>query len=120
MKNVAYLLIFLLINSCTPSYYYGYVYDYDKKIPLDGVKIYDGHNKKQSTTNKRGYFELIKTKNSSSILIFEKEHYQNDTIPSISIQNGELMKERFKGEKIYLFSAKSTFRDSILKANNFR
>lgn len=120
MKRITYLFVFLLINSCTPSVYYGYVYDYDKKIPLEGVSIYDKHNKKLSKTDKRGYFELPQTKNSSSILIFEKERYKNDTIPSISIQSGEFMKERFKGERIYLFSVKSIFRDSILKTNNFR
>ncbi|NTE03480.1 carboxypeptidase-like regulatory domain-containing protein [Agrobacterium tumefaciens] len=118
MKASIYILMYVLcICSCSKSNYYGYVYDFDKKEPLEGVKVYDMYNKKAGKTDEKGYFQLHRTKNSSSILIFQKEHYRSDTIRSINIQSGELMEEKFKGEKIYLFKANSAFRDSILKAN---
>ena len=117
MKVTIYLFIYFFICSCSNSNYYGYVYDFDTKKPLEGVKVSDSNNKERIVTDKKGYFVIKRSKNSSSTLIFLKEHYHNDTIPSVSIQSGELMEERFKGEIIYLFNEKSRFKDSIINSN---
>ena len=118
MKNIVLLFLFLL-NGCAKPYS-GFVYDYDKKTPISGVSINDYLNGKKVVTNSDGYFLLKKDGKMSSILIFSLDGYVTDTIKSIQIHNGEEMEEKFKGEIIYLFNEKSTFRDSIYKINNIK
>jgi hypothetical protein len=102
MKVFIYLFFYFFITSCNNSKYYGNVYDFYKKVPLEDVKVYDKCNKKVIITDKKGYFEIDYTKNCSGILVFQKENYSSDTISSISIQSGESMREIFKGDTIYL------------------
>ena len=118
MKIFIDLCIYLLVSSCSNLKYYGYVYDFEIKKPLENVKVYDVHDKKMCTTNKEGYFEINYLKNHSSILVFQKQYYKSDTIPSISILSGELSVEKFKGEVIYLFNENSRFKDSIINLNS--
>lgn len=102
MRKFICLFILLLTLSCNNSKYYGYVYNFEKRKPLEGVKVYDMCNKKVITTDKKGYFEIDQTKNCSGTLVFQKTNYISDTIRSISIQSGESMIEVFKGDTIYL------------------
>ncbi|MET4083695.1 hypothetical protein ABIB40_003667 [Pedobacter sp. UYP30] len=120
MKAIVCVFFYLCICSCNKAGYYGYVYDFDKKAPIDSVIVYDRYSGKKALTNQKGYFKIGKIPNVSATLIFSKENYQNDTVRSIKIQSGEMMEEKFKGEKIYLFSLKSAFKDSILKANTIK
>ncbi|OXG04112.1 hypothetical protein BC749_102786 [Flavobacterium araucananum] len=102
MINFKYFIIFFFFISCNNSRYYGYVYNFEKRKPLEGVKVYDMCNKKVITTDKKGYFEIDHAKNCSGTLVFQKTYYNSDTIRSISIQSGESMIEVFKGDTIYL------------------
>ncbi|UTN02714.1 carboxypeptidase-like regulatory domain-containing protein [Flavobacterium bizetiae] len=102
MRKFVYLFIFLLTISCNNSKYYGYVYNFEKRKPLEGVKVYDVCNKRVIITDKDGYFEIDQTKNCSGTLVFQKTKFHSDTIRSISIQSGEFMREVFKGDTIYL------------------
>lgn len=52
MKNFIYLSISLSIYSCSKSNYKGYVYEFDKEIPLENVTVYDSVNKRKVFTNK--------------------------------------------------------------------
>lgn len=104
--------MFCLFGSCISRNNYGYVYDADSQKPLSNVLVNDFLNGKKTKTDETGFFELPKGMISSK-LIFLKKNYTVDTINSIEIQNGEFMKEKFKGEKVYLFNIKSNFRDSI-------
>jgi hypothetical protein len=102
MRKFICLLIYFFISSCNNSKYYGYVYNFEKRKPLEEVKVYDICNKKVITTDRKGYFEIDQTKNCSGTLVFQKTNYNSDTIRSISIQSGESMIEVFKGDTIYL------------------
>ncbi|KPH13088.1 hypothetical protein [Chryseobacterium sp. ERMR1:04] len=102
MKNFIYLFISLSIYSCSESNYKGYVYEFDNEIPLENVTVYDSINKIKVFTNKNGYFEIKKNDKKVKELIFIKEACIKRKIKTISIQNGELMREYFKGDTIYL------------------
>jgi hypothetical protein len=117
LKNKFFFSTLLLsLFGCMKSYN-GYVYDYDKKKPIEGVIVNDYINNVKTITDSKGYFSLKGNSQISSVIIFKKNGYIEDTIESIQIHNGESMEERFKGEKIYLFEIKSKFRDSIKKLN---
>lgn len=112
-----YCILILSLLGCGKSYC-GYIYDYDKKLALEGVNVNDYLNNTQTITDSKGYFFSKDNSSISSIIIFSKNGYVEDTIRSIQIHSGESMERKFKGEKIYLFSNKSTFRDSIVKLNS--
>lgn len=103
MKKLLSLFIIWSFLSCSESIYYGYVYDGISKQPLSNVKVMDLKYGFKSVTNKEGYYQIEKVKNSSSKLIFERDLYYTDTINSIQIQNGEKQTEIFKGGSIFLF-----------------
>lgn len=97
------LLSALFFLSCNNKNYYGYVYDADNNSAIVNVEVYDALNNVKVFTDKSGCFSLKKNNNISSELIFFKHGYRKRKIKSISIQNGEMQKENFTGEKIYLF-----------------
>jgi hypothetical protein len=119
MKQIILLFISICLLSCGKSYY-GYVYDHDSKVPLKGVIVDDYLNNIKTKTNSEGFFKLEQSDKISSELVFTIDGYVQDTIESIQIHGGESMEQKFKGEKIYLFSTKSIFRDSISKLNNLK
>ena len=116
MKKYILVLLFLTF-SCSKNGYYGYVYDIDTKKPVENVFVNDYLNKNTTITNAEGYFNLRKTGDFSSIIIFTKDNYQIDTIKSIEIANGEKQIQQFRGETIFLSSKNSRFKDSIMKLN---
>lgn len=67
---------------------------------------------------KMDILNLKKNQNISSVLIFSKKLYYSDTIPTVQIQNGEIQRELFNGDTIYLL--KKEARDSIYKINNLK
>ena len=114
MRNlIVCLTICLTIYSCKLSKYYGYVYDFDKEIPLEKVMVYDSLNGMKTFTDKKGYFEIEKGSKTTRALIFTKEDYCEKIISTISIQSGEFMEEKFKGEKIFLSHKTTCITDSL-------
>lgn len=107
-------MLFIIITSCSNKNYYGYVYDFDQEAPIEGVLITDSLSNIKTKTNSEGYFELRKEKLSSDYLIFSKKNYHSAKIRTISIQNGETMKESFKGEKIFIIQKNSKTKNSRL------
>lgn len=102
MKKYIYLFVCLSVYSCNESNYYGYVYDFDKEIPLENVTVNDSVNSVTVYTNKKGYFQFKKNEKTVDELIFRKDVCFGREIKTISIQSGELMREYFKGDTIYL------------------
>lgn len=118
MKLPLLLIIYLMFIDCNSTSYKGYVYDGISKKPLSKVQITDLKSGYKSTTNENGYFEFKKNQNISSVLILSKKLYYSDTIPTVQIQNGEIQRELFNGDTIYLL--KKEARDSIYKINNLK
>lgn len=73
------------------------------KKPLSSVEISILNSNRKSYSDENGYFEVRKIKNISSDLIFEKELYCKDTVPSVTIMNGEKQILNFRGDTIFLF-----------------
>jgi hypothetical protein len=110
------LVICVFFNSCWQNKYGGTVFDYEAKKPVSNVmvssqlgKVYTDHN---------GYFSIPKKLVDSRVLIFSKAGYTSDTIETSSIQSGEFVTERFRGDDtVYFFLKTSNFRDSVKKLN---
>lgn len=98
MKNIPYPLIVLLLFSCKApvnNFYQGKVLDENGK-PIEGVTVLEEHkNEKQTTTDLNGYFKLDKSPDWLGHLIFIKEGYETDTIPSVWHQAGETTEYNF-------------------------
>ncbi len=96
MKILVLSIILFTITSCStkPAFYRGYVY-YENK-PLKNVTVKKMYDDEFSTkTDSNGYFLLQKEPNSLRSLIFEKQGFITDTIPSVWTQNGEKVKYTF-------------------------
>ncbi len=98
MKNILYTLLLFLLFSCKTKvndYYQGIVLDQSDK-PLEGVIVTEeDRNEKQTTTDKNGYFKLDRSPDWLGRLIFIKEGYKADTIPSVWHQAGETIEYNF-------------------------
>ena len=117
MRYIILIIVFAALTGCSRNAYYGYVYDFESKQPIENVEINDYMNSKMTVTNSEGYFFLKHDNKISGKLIFKKPGYDIDTLETIRISNGEKMQEKFKGDTVYLFDQNSTFRDSIVKIN---
>ncbi|MGE8302304.1 MAG: carboxypeptidase-like regulatory domain-containing protein [Sphingobacterium paramultivorum] len=100
MKNILYLLVLFLLFSCKTkvnNFYQGIVLDQIDK-PLEGVTVTEeGRNEKQTITDKNGYFKLDRSSDWLGRLIFIKEGFETDTIPSVWHQAGETTEYNFIG-----------------------
>lgn len=85
----------LIINSCItkPKFYRGYVF-YDKK-PLANVIVKKENCNNLTLTDSTGFFKLPKKSNSIRSLIFTKNGFVTDTIPSVWTQHGEKVNYTF-------------------------
>ncbi|MCW8313754.1 carboxypeptidase-like regulatory domain-containing protein [Sphingobacterium thalpophilum] len=96
MKNIFYLL--LLLFSCRTgvnNFYQGRVLDGNDQ-PLEGVTVIEENGKgKQVRTDKSGYFKLDRSPDWLGRLIFMKQGYRTDTIPSVWRQSGEAIGYNF-------------------------
>ncbi|WP_437918647.1 hypothetical protein [Sphingobacterium sp. LRF_L2] len=103
MKHTAiqrYKLLF--INLCgffcschsSPLYYYGQVLD-ENNTPIESVYISKLYDDIGVVTDKRGYFKMDRSADRLDDLIFSKEGYITDTIPSVWRQNGEAIRYNF-------------------------
>ncbi|WP_454880794.1 carboxypeptidase-like regulatory domain-containing protein [Sphingobacterium detergens] len=99
-KNILYLLVLFLLFSCKTkvnNFYQGIVLDQIDK-PLEGVTVTEeGRNEKQTITDKNGYFKLDRSSDWLGRLIFIKEGFETDTIPSVWHQAGETTEYNFIG-----------------------
>lgn len=99
-KNILYLLVLFLLFSCKTkvnNFYQGIVLAQIDK-PLEGVTVTEeGRNEKQTITDKNGYFKLDRSSDWLGRLIFIKEGFETDTIPSVWHHAGETTEYNFIG-----------------------
>jgi len=117
MKYIFIIAVIIVIAGCSKKAYYGLIYDYEKKIPLENVEVNDYLNGTKTTSDAKGYFYLKHEAKTAGRLIFKKSGYTVDTLETIRSMSGEQFIERFKGDTVYMFDVKSNFRDSINKLN---
>ncbi len=84
------LLLFLGTVSCNQhnNFYQGVVTD-TAGTPLAGVRVTEMYRENQTQTDAGGYFRLSKSPDWVSDLIFVKEGYNTDTIPTVWHPGGE-------------------------------
>ena len=101
MKNILFILI-VALTSCKSSndFYHGVVTDENKK-PIQGVTVcaMNSIDKYQTLTNEKGYFKLQQVESGHN-LIFSKESYKTDTIPTVWHQSGETTQYSFIYDEI--------------------
>ena len=95
MKNII-LLLALTLFSCNPinNFYQGRVTDVHNN-PLENVIVAEDRIERQTRTDKNGYFKLDRNSNYLGYLIFIKDGYKTDTIPTVWHQAGETTKYNF-------------------------
>ena len=102
MRNVILLILIAssLIGCKTkPLFYQGYVY-HDNQPQENVTVITDDNNQDYTKTDVTGYFKLNKMPNTLTDLIFNKEGFRIDTIPSVWSQHGEKIKYNFINKKM--------------------
>lgn len=95
--NLSYIILSLVaLCSCNKvnNFYQGKVVDKDGK-PIEGVVVGEDNIKKHTRTNKNGYFKLNRSPDWLGDLVFIKNGYRNDTIPSVWHQSGETIRYNF-------------------------
>ncbi|MCD8418796.1 hypothetical protein J2Q11_13770 [Tenacibaculum finnmarkense genomovar finnmarkense] len=113
MKNL-FILALLLLNGCKtkPLLYQGYVY-YDNQ-PLVNVVVKKEHKNQDLTkTDSTGYFKIKKTPNSLTSLIFIKEGFKIDTVPSVWSQHGEKINYTFLNKKFDTIRLRKTLPNRV-------
>lgn len=90
MKKVSSLISCVLLISCNSvnNFYHGRVVDENGKA-LENVIVAEDVITKQTKTDKKGYFKLNRNPDWLGNLIFIKEGFLSDTIPTVYHQNGE-------------------------------
>ncbi|UII26492.1 hypothetical protein LVD15_24880 [Fulvivirga maritima] len=99
--GLAFIFLTLGISSCKVNrdYYWGYIY-YDEKPLTDvTVKINRANVVDSVQTDANGFFKLAKAPHSAPPLIFKKEGFITDTIPSIWHQHGEKVMYTFLNQQ---------------------
>lgn len=93
----AFCLLFLILCSCRSvnDFYQGRVIDIHNK-PLENVSVSELYRGSQTSTDTNGYFKL-KRYSSGFLgeLVFEKDGYKTDTIPTVWHQAGETTEYHF-------------------------
>ncbi|MBL3657554.1 hypothetical protein [Fulvivirga sediminis] len=99
--KLAFLFLLLCLCSCKVNrdFYWGYVY-YDQKPLTDVTVKTNSDNVVDSVqTDAIGFFKLAKQPHSAQPLIFKKEGFITDTIPSIWYQHGEKVMYTFLNQQ---------------------
>lgn len=76
------------------EFYQGKVVD-EHDNPIEGVIVAEDNIEKQTRTNKDGYFKLRRSPEWLGDLIFIKEGYKTDTVPSVWHHAGETIEYNF-------------------------
>ena len=102
MKKIVLLsYLFLVLTSCDEksNFYHGVIVDIDKN-PISNVKVSMEFNQSESTfSQENGYFKLSKSPDILASLVFKKDNFITDTIPSILTQRGEVLIYNFLNKK---------------------
>lgn len=98
IHEIRYFLYVFVITfySCQKDeyYYHGKVTD-DNNNPLEDVIVTVENFKNKTKTDKKGYFKLNRSSERLEKLIFYKEGYKTDTIPTVWSQHGEALNYNF-------------------------
>ena len=93
-------MLLVFFTGCKTGYY-GYVIDGKTYLPIMGVMIKDKWSSSTDViTDTTGFFRLEESQ--SGELIFYKQGYLADTIRVFQTQNGEHVRQYFKGDTISL------------------
>ena len=95
MKYLAYLLILIFFSCKTANNFYQGRVTNEENQPLEGVIVAEDHHDKQTKTDKTGYFKLDRSPDWLGNLIFIKQGYRQDTIPTVWHQAGETTRYNF-------------------------
>lgn len=95
IKKYLFVSLFILLNCQSVSdHYHGKVTD-ENNNPIEDVIVKEECFEKKTVTNKKGYFKLKRSSNTLGYLIFSKEGYKSDTIPTVWSQHGEALQYNF-------------------------
>lgn len=95
IKKYLFVSLFILLNCQSVRYHYhGKVTD-ENNVPLKDVFVTLEYFENNTKTDKKGYFKLKRCSNSLGNLIFNKEGYKTDTIPTVWSQHGEALQYNF-------------------------
>ncbi|KAA2218819.1 carboxypeptidase regulatory-like domain-containing protein [Maribacter flavus] len=90
--------MFLLLISCGSKpndFYQGLVMDKNGNL-IENVSIFEEYDtENRLKTNKKGYFKLNRTSDRIQSLVFVKEGFKTDTIPTVWAQHGEKLNYQF-------------------------
>ncbi len=94
--KIPFLLSVLALATCNQhnNFYQGVVTD-TAGTPLAGVTVTEMYRDNQTQTDADGYFRLSKSPDWVSDLIFVKEGYRSDTLPTVWHQSGETTEWNF-------------------------
>lgn len=95
MRYFQYAILFTFFScKSVNNYYHGRVLDETNK-PIENVVVTEDTFEKKTRTNKMGYFKLSRNPDGLGNLLFFKEGYKADTIPSVWSQHGEIILYNF-------------------------
>lgn len=124
LRNPIFSIVILTLISCNSAnnFYQGKVLDENEK-PIQGVTIFEEERKNSSvaTTDSTGYFRLARSPEWLGNLIFIKEGFKPDTIPSVRRQAGERIRYYFIENDTTVVRLKSVAADMLtgLKVRHF-
>lgn len=95
IRYFLFVLLFIFLN-CTSvnDHYHGKITD-DNNNPLEDVIVKLEYFEIKTKTDKKGYFKLNRSSERLEKLIFYKEGYKTDTIPTVWCQHGETLNYNF-------------------------
>lgn len=98
IHQIRYFLYVFVITfySCQKDeyFYHGKVTD-DNNNPVEDVIVTVENCKNKTKTDKKGYFKLMHSSEFLGNLIFRKEGFKTDTIPTVWRQHGETLNYNF-------------------------
>ncbi|WP_276380638.1 hypothetical protein [Flavobacterium sp. H4147] len=107
MKIRYFLILIVLLSSCTNNKFYSYVYDYDTDKPIKDV--YVKVNGIVTKTDDLGYFSADVKSNEDCLIVLHKEEYEIKKVYRKPDSLGMFSERSLKKSKIYLFKKESDF-----------
>lgn len=95
MKKYLFIFLFIFMNCNSENdYYFGRVLD-ENNNPVENAIVIEDNFEGKTKTNNKGYFKLKRNSGWLGNLIFYKEGFKTDTIPSVRSQHGETLNYNF-------------------------
>ena len=120
LKNPIFYILIRTLISCNSAnnFYQGKVLDENEK-PIQSVTIFEEERKNSSvaTTDSTGYFRLARSPEWLGNLIFIKEGFKSDTIPSVGRQSGKRIRYYFIENDTTIVRLKSAGADMFIGLN---